>query len=157
MITKSRYTMQDHVNLEVARRYSNELKIPFLTAVGNFPDWDVAATTGSPSIEVKCETTPVRTNKVAIEYQNIHLKQPSGVMATKADLWLHIALRESGFVAYEYDTNILRNLITKEGVSMNCGDNALCRIIPISVFEKHALRQFPFVSDFKDELMMYVR
>jgi hypothetical protein len=152
MTKESRYTLQDLVATEIARIYSNELNKPFMVMVGDFGGYDIASLDDTMRIELKVETTPIRTGAVAIEYYNTDFQHVSGILGTKADTWLHVVLEPEGLIAYEYDIATLRKLVIEEGVSKRSARNAICRIIPLSVFKKYARRLFPIESRFTEEI-----
>lgn len=144
----SRYIFHDHIATAVARLYSNEFKEVFLVPVGDCPQYDLISKSGKYRVEVKFETTPARTNCVAIEYWNTDLNQPSGILSTEANLWLHIIPNGKEYEAYEYDVNTLRKLVIEEGEIKSNGRNSLCKIISLDTFKQHAQRVFPFELDF---------
>ncbi|MFZ4621875.1 MAG: hypothetical protein ACOYNS_15040 [Bacteroidota bacterium] len=153
MLLDKNYILQDFIAAEVARMYSNERKEVMLVSVGDNPGWDVSSVSGDFKVEVKMESSPIRTNNVCIEYRNTELQKPSGVEATEANIWLHIALRPTGYIAYEYQVNNLRELIKTAGFIRAGGYNSLCRIIDLFTFEEHAQRVFPFKTHFIQELL----
>lgn len=55
-------------------------------------DYDVLATINGKevSFEVKFDVMAARTGNIAIEYWNSKKNQPSGIMVTKADYWVHV-------------------------------------------------------------------
>ncbi len=148
----SRYELQDHIAIELARTYSQEYREAFFVAVGRYSDCDLISRSGKIKIEVKCETTPLRTGNVAIEYWNTDLNDASGVLQTVANFWLHLVLEEHGFIAVEYDIDILRRLVIEHGEVKSNGRNALCKIIPLILFKKFARRIFPFDTKFLEEI-----
>jgi hypothetical protein len=151
-IEMSQFLRQDHLATSIARIYSNELREPFHVAIGDFPDWDIISASGKIRVEIKSETTPIRTNNVAIEFWNTEFDQPSGVLATKANRWLHLVLTPEGFLGIEYDINILRKLVIETGEVKSNDRNSLCKIIPLEEFRKHALRVSPVVSQYLTQL-----
>jgi hypothetical protein len=69
---------------------------------GPFSDWDLSVAqreTGSEvfTVEVKYDEMEDTTGNMAIEIYNPKSDKPSGLMATKADLWCHV-LKESVFI-----------------------------------------------------------
>ena len=150
----SQYELQDHIAVELARIYSNEFKEVFFVAVGHYSDCDLVSRSGNVKLEIKCETTPIRTGNVCLEFWNTSLNKPSGVLSTKATVWLHLVLETQGFVAYEYDIDTLRRLVIEHGVVKSNGRNALCKIIPLGIFKKYARRSFPLQSRFVEEVKM---
>ena len=149
----SRYILQDHLATEVARLYSNEFKEPFFVAVGSHEPFDIASATGNMKIELKFESTPVRTGNVAIEFWNTDLDAPSAILGTKATHWLHIVPEGTGLICIEHNVDRLRRLVVEAGVVKWNGRNSLCKIIPLETFKKHAKRCFVFHSRFYSELM----
>ncbi len=62
---------------------------------GRFYDWDLSAVqpgTGCEvfTVEVKYDEMQSETGNIAIEIYNTKLGKPSGLSATKADLWCHV-------------------------------------------------------------------
>jgi hypothetical protein len=143
-----RYSIQDHVAAEVARIYTKERGQPFFVAVGYFPSYDIISQDREICVEVKCETTPIRTGNVAIEYWNAAKDIPSGILVTKANLWVHIVLEANGFHAYEYEVPRLKKLVTEQGQLQCAGRISLFKTIPLKVFAEHARRKFPFNTAF---------
>lgn len=47
-------------------------------------------------LEVKYDIMSKRTGNIAIEYHNSKKNTPSGISATKADFWVHIAFTKTG-------------------------------------------------------------
>jgi len=148
IIFESHFIFHDHLLTDIARIYSNEYKIPFFVMVGDFEGYDISSKSGEHRIEVKFETTPIRTNNVALEYWNTDFDKPSGVLATDANLWVHIVKDEKGFTAYEYDINILRKITIECGETKPGGRNSLCRIIPLEIFKKYARRSFQLAMNY---------
>ncbi len=149
----SRYVLQDLITVEIARRYSNTFEEPFFVAVGNHPDFDIVSKSGRVKIEVKMETTPLRTGKVCIEYHNDDLNQPSGILRTKANKWVHVVLEEEGFIAYEYDISVLRRLVIENGETKNNGHNSRFRLIPLPLFRQSATRAFKLETAYGDQVI----
>jgi len=148
MKVMNRYLQQDYLGAQIARMYSNEVGEPFFAAVGNYGDCDVQSVSGIIKIEIKTESTPIRTHNVAIEFWNIDLDMPSGVLGTKASLWLHIILTTEGWIAIEYDVDRLRKLVIEQGQIKSNGKNSIFKLIPVDEFKKHAKRVYPFESKF---------
>lgn len=138
----SKYQWQDYLVVNVARFYSDEYGKPFMAAVGKFEDYDIVSADGEISIEVKCETTPSRTGNVAIEFWNTDFDTASGILSTKANLWLHIVLEGGTFTGYEWEVGKLRKLSMEIGAVKAGGVNSLCKIIPLEQIRVGALRQF---------------
>src|SRR6266849_5381754 len=139
----SPYIIHDHLVTDVARIYSNEYKVPFSVMVGDFSDYDLASFDGEMRVEVKFESTPLRTGKVAIEFWNTELNKPSGILGTTANIWLHLVQLETEIIAYEYDIEALRRLAIEQGEVKQGGRNALCKIISLESIRSNANRQFP--------------
>lgn len=61
-------------------------------STGRFKDYDVAGTLDSKNftIEVKYDLYAEKSGNIAIEIFNVKSGEPSGLMATKADIWAHI-------------------------------------------------------------------
>ena len=144
----SQYLRNDHLATSIGRIYSNEFQEPFHVAIGDFPDWDIISDSGKVSVEIKSETTPIRTKNAAIEFWNTDLNKPSGILATKANRWLHLVLTPEGFLGMEFEINELRKLVIETGVVKSNDRNSLCEIIPLEEFTKHALRVSPVASKY---------
>ncbi|MBI5020549.1 MAG: hypothetical protein HZB59_03860 [Ignavibacteriales bacterium] len=141
----SPFLTHDHVLTDVARYYSNLDKQPYVVMVGDYPGYDIASLSEDKRLEVKVETTPIRTGNVAIEFWNSSTNRPSGILATEANIWLHIVMEKDGFIAYEFDLPSLIKLVIESGEIKKGGTNALCKIIPLSIFRKSALRYFAII------------
>lgn len=128
----SRYTFADHLAMLVARRWSNETGKPFIAVAGSFTGYDVASLDLVTRIEIKYETTPIRTGNICLEYWSLDYDRASGVLGSEATIWLHFVLEESGVTGYEFDIDTLRKLAIERGVPKSNGRNALCKIIPLS-------------------------
>jgi|GEM_PF-4681205 len=147
----SKYELQDHVAVEIARMYSIEFKEPFFVAIGNYSDFDVCSLSKNIRIELKCESTPSRTGNICVEFWNSDLNAPSGVLATRATLWVHLVVEnDSNITAYEYDIHALRKLVIETG-DIKGNRNAIFKLIPLEVFRKHSRRSFRFDSKFLNE------
>ncbi len=69
---------------------------------GRFYDWDLSVAqvaTGYEvfTVEVKYDEMQAKTGNIAIEFYNSKLDRPSGLSATKADLWCHV-LKDSTWI-----------------------------------------------------------
>ena len=69
---------------------------------GRFYDWDLSVAqvgTGYEvfTVEVKYDEMQSQTGNIAIEFYNSKLDRPSGLSATKADLWCHV-LKDSTWI-----------------------------------------------------------
>jgi hypothetical protein len=139
----SRYRWQDHSVCDIARFYFDKLGIPFLVSVGKFEDYDIISLDQKTVIEVKSETTTYRTGKVCIEYWNTDFDKPSGILSTKANLWVHVVYAGSGkFMAYEWDVPKLHKLVIETTEMVKGGRNSLCKLIPVDVFKAGAKARF---------------
>lgn len=151
----SGYRLLDVLTAEVARHYSNETHEAFFAVMGDFPDYDIVSASQKIRIELKCETTPMRTGNACIEYWNADYDAPSGVLSTKANLWIHILPEGDSLLAIEFDVDKLRKLVIETGeLKTNGGRNALCKLIPVDVFKANARRCFVFRTRFFAELMV---
>jgi hypothetical protein len=148
-----KYALQELIALEVARIYNREYKKTFFLAIGYYPYYDVVCEGGSIKVEIKCETTPVRTGNVAIEYWDEGRGRPSGVLVTAATRWLHIALTSNGLEAFEFPIAEIRRLVMERGTSMKTSGGILCKLIPLEMFRLYAKRTFPFETYFMEELL----
>jgi hypothetical protein len=101
---------------------------------------------GDIRIEIKSEDTPSRTRNVAVEFWNTELNQASGILGTSANLWLHLIREGEAYKAIEFEVDELRRLVIEAGVVKHCGHNALCKIIPVEIFLKHARRVLRLVE-----------
>jgi len=138
---RSRYTKSDVFAVRVARYYSNERGgRPYFAVVGEHEGYDLASIDGEDRVEMKFETTPVRTGNAAIEFWNTELHKPSGILATMANRWLHIVPENDQIVGYELDVDVLHKLAIESGRVEKCGHNALCKIIPLAVIKQNAIR-----------------
>ena len=152
MACLTKFEIADVRALFVARHYYEETQKPFLVSVGKFSGWDCRSTDDTMRIEVKFETTPERTGNVCIEYWNSHLDQPSGVLGTSANLWLHIIPDNGGFTAIEYEIPKLQKLVIETGYLRTNGHDSLFKIIPIDVFQANAKRTFKFETKVMEAL-----
>src|ERR1041385_2281494 len=141
-VTPSKYKWQDHLVADLARFYSEESDQPFLAAIGKHDDFDLQSVSGEIIIEVKCETSSIRTNNVALEYWNTDFDCASGFLSTKAGIWLHIALQKEGFIGYEIEIDKLRGLAIESGVVKSNGRNSLCKIVSLDNLRPIARRSF---------------
>ena len=149
----TRYEVSDHLAVELARRYSEEVGEPFMVFVGSHPGYDIVSQSQDLKIEIKYETTPIRTNNVALETYNTQLQCPSGIDSTGADLWIHLVLTPEGFLAIEYDVAKLKEIASQYGNKMSCSYNSVCMIVPLEIFKKHCRRSFLFDTKFYNEIV----
>jgi hypothetical protein len=105
----TKYELADHIAVDLARHYAEEFHEPFFVAVGRYPDADLISQSGKIKIEIKFESTPGRTGNVALEYFNTSLNEVSGVLKTKANLWLHVVPENGCFVCYEFHVDVVRS------------------------------------------------
>jgi hypothetical protein len=138
----------------VARLYSNEQQQVYSVIVGDHPGFDISSLAGDVRIELKTESSTSRTKNISVEFKCTETGAPSGIDATKANIWLHLALTPDGWIAIEYtDIPKLREVARKYGVVKRCARNALCWIVPLNDFCQHAKRVFPFQTQFHDQLI----
>lgn len=139
--------------MEIARKYSDEHHQPFLVAVGDNKEYDIISKDRKLKIEVKCETTTLRTGKIAVEYWNSQYNTPSGILATKATLWVHIVPEQGGLIAYEFEIVTLHKLVIEEKNTSSNYRDALFKLISLDKVKKYAKRSFPFNSRFLTEIL----
>jgi len=104
-------------------------------------------------VEIKYETTPIRSGLVAVEIYNRDLQCPSGIASTGANLWLHLVLTPEGFLAVEYNVGRLKEIAKLYGKKTNCSYNSVCMLVPVEIFKKHCRRMFLFDTKFYNELV----
>jgi len=150
----NRYLLMDHITLEVARLYSNELGEAMFVAVGDHPAWDIRCACGRHMLEVKLETTPLRTGNVALEFWNTDFDTASGIIGTRASLWLHLLPGQDAFEAIEYEVPRLLKVALEHGVVKSNGRNSVCMIVPLDVFRRYARRIFTISSRFYDAITL---
>lgn len=148
----TRYEAADHLSVELARKLSEEYGEPFYVAVGLHPQWDMISQSQDVKVEVKCETSPIRTGNVAIEVYDRKYQHPSGIESTEANLWLHLVLTPEGFLCIEYDVDKLKEIAKQYGIKTYCSYNSTCLLIPLEIFKKHCRRMFLFDTKFYNEL-----
>ncbi len=146
----TQYELQDFIAAELARIYSSEFREPFFVATGKFVEFDIASQSRKLRLEIKCDALAAKTGNLAVEYWNLELNTPSGILGTTANFWLHLVCEKYGFTAYEFDTSVLRRLVIEEGQIRTHG-NALFKIIPLTTLTKYARRVFAFDSKFFDD------
>jgi hypothetical protein len=149
----TRYELSDHLAVELARKYSEEVGEPFYVAVGLHPQWDMISQSQDIRVEIKKESTPIRSGLVAIEIFNRDLQCPSGIDSTEANLWLHLVLTPEGFLAVEYEVDKLKEVAKEYGKKTNCSYNSVCMLVPVETFKKHCRRMFLFETKFYNELV----
>ncbi len=149
----SRYKLQDLIGVELGRKLSVEYSEPLLLAIGRFGDWDLSLISGKVRWEVKLESTPKRTRNACLEYWNFDLHEPSGILGSKASRWIHVILEDDELTAYEFDIHSIRRLAIEAGSLASNGRNSLCKLIPLDLFKKAALRSFPLDTAFKEEIL----
>jgi hypothetical protein len=145
--------LQDQIALEIARLYADQRRQPIFVAVGYFPDYDVISRDREFRMEIKCETTSIRTGMLAFEYWDAKENRASGALGTVATHWLHIALTPNGLEAFEFPIAILRKMILEQGHTARTSGDMICRLIPIEICRLYATRVFPFRTRFLDELL----
>jgi hypothetical protein len=64
-------------------------------------------------IEVKFDKYEERSGNIAIEFFNTKSNKPSGITATKADLWCHILQKDGSYLIYLTSTVKLKDFIEK--------------------------------------------
>ncbi len=146
----SKYEVADLIQLVVARHYEREWKEPSFVVIGRFADFDICSLSKKHRVEVKFESTPSRTGNLCFEYWNIDLDEPSGILATQANLWLHIIPTAEGWVGFEFEVDRLRRAVIELGESRTNGSNAIFKIIPLSDARKLARRQVTLKSRLLD-------
>jgi hypothetical protein len=141
---QSRYLYHDFLCTQIARLYSNELKQPFFVSIGDYGPCDIQSADGTLRIEVKLDTTSIRTKSIALEYFNTETSTASGILSTRANTWLHIVLENDGHVAYEFCIDDVRRLALDAGVTKRAGYNSLIKVVPLELARAYARRSFPF-------------
>jgi len=96
---------------------------PFFVAAGKYDKFDLRSLSGRVKVEIKLETTPIRTGQVCIEFWNTDFDTASGVLGTEANIWLHLIPSGEGFEAIEYDVTRLLKLVIEHGQVKNNGRN----------------------------------
>lgn len=147
------YGILDFIGAEIARIYSAEKGEVFFLALGEHPDYDIASASRKTTIELKVETSPIRTGNVAIEIWNTDYNKPSGILGTTALLWTHVVPHNGSLLVIEYEVPALKKLIRQHG-ERGRSHNALLKLIPLDIFKKMANRTFDFHSRFYEELMV---
>ena len=109
---------------------------------GPFPDFDICSTIQTTfdgdihfTSEVKYDIYAIRSGNVAIEVYNPKVGKPSGLMVTKADLWVHIT--DAVYVA---NTDALKKWVNdtpaKRIITAGGDDNATFRKIQVLCVNK---------------------
>lgn len=78
------------------------------------------------TVEVKFDYMSVKTGNIAIEFFNTKKGTPSGIDATKADIWMHLILDNGNIVAWIAKTSELKEYIAKNAPKRtitNAGDD----------------------------------
>ncbi len=127
--------------MTLAEKYSREWHEPVFMSIGRFSDYDFCSQSRKYSVEVKCDNSAARTGNFAIEYWNPSLDEASGVISTKATLWLQCVDYDGQVICYEFETNTLRRCVIEMGLVKSI-ENAIFKIIPIEQLRKFTKREF---------------
>jgi hypothetical protein len=85
---------------------------------GDLLGWDLKAKLAGRQfkVEVKWDKMSAKTGNIAVEYHNLNRDKPSGIKATKADLWVYVlkngpwVCRAADLLAYFGGNNHFRDL-----------------------------------------------
>jgi len=132
--------------------YYNEQHRLYGVAIGNNSLCDIFALDGSNKKEVKCETTPLRTNQLCFENFDKIRNKPSGFAISEFDEWVHIALTPEGFIAFELGREAFFRLIREGKGVWDENKSAKFRLVPLREAERYAQRVFPFKTNFAEEI-----
>lgn len=127
--------------LQLCERYSKEWQEPCFLAIGRFSDYDFCSQSRKYSVEIKYESSPVRTGNLCFEYWNSSLNEPSGILSTRASIWLHCIDYEGEILCLEFEINKLRRYIIELG-TIKHNENAIFKIIPLEQIRKYVKREF---------------
>jgi len=147
----SDYELADYLAFELARYYCTVTgESYFNVAVGYNPYYDLASASGNIAIEIKLDRMAMKTNNVFIETKDILHNKPSGIAATKSNLWLHaVPLKQPNSMrCYEWDVESLKLFCSDYQPVSNYAHTALGYIIPIKTFGNSATRVFDFETKF---------
>lgn len=77
------------------------------------------------TLEVKFDVMACRTGNVAIEFWNSKKNEPSGLSATKADIWSHVILDDNNMTVWMANCDTLREFVEDNPTRtlMKAGDN----------------------------------
>lgn len=148
----TRYEISDHLAVELARKYSEELGEPILVSVGSNPGYDMMTQSQDLKYEIKKENKTLSSGNLAIEIFNRKYQCKSGIESTEANVWLHLCLTPEGYLCLEMDVEKLREIAMQYGKNTNCAYNSVCMIVPLEIIKKHCRRMFIFDTKFYKEL-----
>jgi hypothetical protein len=140
------YTSSKLFELALCERYSREWKEPAFLSVGRFSQFDFCSQSKKNSVEVKVDSTAVRTGNLAIEYWNTSLNEPSGILSTKANLWLHCVDFGKDIQCFEFNVCDVRKCAIELGLIKEI-ENSRFKIIPIEQLKKYVRREFKIVVE----------
>ena len=142
------------IEMLLARHFSIQYHEPFFVAVGNFKHWDFSDKSRNFSVECKLDTSALESENLCIEIS--YRDQPSGINATRAELWIHVVpIDQNNLLCYEFTVDTLK-LAVKALKLITGGDQmrSEMKLLPIKEAELIARRVFPLRIDW-DEFKPY--
>jgi hypothetical protein len=156
-VRKPDYFFADVLALIIARRYESR-RGPSYVSVGNVPQFDIRFQDKS-SYEVKFDQVASVTGSWAIEYWNSDTDQPTGILRTESDFWIHCVPDPGGSVirCYEVSTTRLLKfcLETSSDRLSRGGNNAASLLILIPAKDIEKLASYTF--EIKHEVLDFLR
>jgi hypothetical protein len=130
------------IELEVLEYYSRRTREVWFCPVGNFKAFDGISQSHLHSVEVKFESMAASSLNLCIEYE--YKGRPSGIMATKAEKWVHIVpVDQNRLCCYEFDTVLLRNRLGNFPLYPGGdGKKSRFKLFPIAEAEKLVTAKF---------------
>jgi hypothetical protein len=143
----SKYEAADWVQFIVARYYEPKLGAS-VVSVGEAPGWDIKYAEGT-TMEVKLDASASSTFNAAIEYWDLRRNKPTGILSTRARVWLHCIPEGDGLHCYEIDTGRLRRAIIEDGRVVQGGDynSSVMKLLPLQKLKEIADREFRLDSE----------
>jgi hypothetical protein len=137
----SEYRKAKALELELAERYSREWKEPVFLVIGRFGEFDFCSHSKRHSIEIKLDDAAARTQNLAFEFWNLSLDEPSGILSTRANTWLHCIDQGGELCCLEFEIQLLRRKVIELGYPKST-TNALLKLIPLRDIRPFVRREF---------------
>ena len=130
------------IEVQVARRFSEELRQPIFLPTGQFRDWDGINLSGDFSYEVKLDTMVVDTFNFCLEVS--YRGRASGISSTAAKWWLQVVpMSGTRMIVYQFDTQTLRDAVKTYPVLFGGdGKRSGLKLLPVDLGEKLVIRKF---------------
>lgn len=138
----SSYEIADLLQLVVARHYELQWGAS-VVSIGDAPKWDVRFA-NDKTMEIKLDASASSTWNAAIEFWDTRRNTPTGILSSKATIWLHCVPDGEGLRCFEIETVKILKAIIEDGKVVQGGDynSSLMKLLPLQKLKEIATCEF---------------